>query len=117
MHKLNALAARAMGWHRAGHALSGPYWEGKDVLIEIAEWNPAIRFDDSCRMLETILKGRSYEMRSNGGAWDCITNPINEFDFEYPKALIFDTAPLAMTVCALRAAGIPESEITAAMKE
>ena len=115
--KLNELAAQVMGWRKAGHALSGPYWEGKGEIIERRNWSPSTKYDDAEKLLERVLAGRVYETRKTGHGYDVITMPINEFDFNYPKALKFETLPLAMTVCALRASGIPESSITEAQED
>lgn len=157
MDKLNALAARAMGWveewqeaqgyqsHDRENPIGVMWWKGEGGGVFrrykfmnktygdwqfpnfASAWVPSQRMDDALILLDRISAGGKWsvehpskrgrifnEYATDDGlyrAWCELENGDSKY------ASWAKTAPLAMTLCALRAAGIPESEITAAMEE
>lgn len=116
--KLNELAAKVMGWTDRVE-LNGSFtawWSGENGQNRKKEdWNPSICADDALILLEKIAGNEGimlHKLKKRYGNWVCwLKSGANCRAFYEAKS-----APLAMTLCALRAADIPESEITAAME-
>lgn len=118
--RLNELAAKAMGYEELHLPKDGgrnPFVmysrPGMDNIVT-SDWNPSTCADDALVLLEksTARTGRKgwKLMRMNDGDYGCVI-PWNRKGQGTEL-----TAPLAMTLCALRAAGISESEIQEALK-
>lgn len=112
--KLNELAAKAMGWELQTEGTIQPYWaikRGGELIGTTGwfkdDWNPSTCADDALVLLEKMCEGRWFLKHWKGG-FSC--GPIPD-----EWAVTSVSAPLAMTLCALRAAGIPESEIQGAL--
>lgn len=112
--KLNELAAKAMGWVNSIDPVGNSGWLDASGIFHDVVKNPATCADDALVLLEkvavgSVCEGWNMEVRTPNGkrrfAVDC--------DGCWGNA---DTAALAMTFCALRAFGIPESEIQEALK-
>lgn len=113
--KLNELAAKAMGWRHTGlnpMDLIRPAWL-KDVDVHdfaryVDDWDPASCVDDAFMLLEKVT-GNNYTIeRVEGSVW-VHAHITDSQSNEKPLCI-------AITLCSLTAAGIPESEITAAME-
>lgn len=114
IQKLNYLAGRAMGWTLSNGIdmySDGKWFTGSPdsphTECQEYEWNPSTCADDALVLLEK--KYGAWFLKAWKGGYSC--GPLNG---EWAVTAV--TVPLAMTLCALRAAGIPESEITAAME-
>jgi hypothetical protein len=114
LNKLNELAARAMGWLKTDDG-----WENPDPMTDddkyksLMVWRPSIDLNDAAELLEKC---------SRNGAWTCNRNMSEEPAARYWVAdnggyqAWAATMPLAMTICALRASGVSETEISDALK-
>lgn len=128
MDKLNALAARAMGWTLDARLslkeyewqyMNGDKWVGRSYI----QWRPSTCADDALTLLEKMAGHKIISIHRTGDdesrPWECAIEVFDEQEFLGTKAEshAFGATPhLAVTICALRAANIPESEITAAME-
>lgn len=115
--RLNELAAKAMGWHYMNKfsefSQADAWCSDEAVQRPIGDWNPSTCADDALTLLEHVVEGWGYWTVAK-----CSGCYVAKIDGN--GRLISDeaeTAPLAITICALRATGIPLSEITAAMKD
>lgn len=126
--KLNELAAiHCMGWVKKSEPSAwlpqlgdDEYWEGQagEGRISVQKWNPCGDLNDASALLEKVANGEEFRIKrvaddrlalSPNRKYGCLIYPN---DMRYEKTL-----PLAMTICALRFSGIPESSITEATKD
>lgn len=112
--KLNELAAKAMGYSVDPDGSTWQPVEGESEgwrEIEKA-FEPSTCADDALMLINKIGDRDDWECSYHFGEDNY--DVYNVFIGAY--AASSDSMPLAMTLCALRAAGISESEITAAME-
>lgn len=99
--KLNQLAAKAMGY------------EFTDAQLRVVKWNPVGCADDALMLLEKVAK-YGFEIVAYGEGADYFVTaksnpePFTENVFATSHG---ETAPLAMTLCALRAEGVSDAEM------
>ncbi len=119
--KLNELAAQAMGW--VPYLIDG--WQGGApdfVKIKFREdWNPCGDLNDASALLEKVADKRRWEIKSYEKFDDdkrtyFHVRIVNHMSGPKIKKTKFhhESQPVAITLCALRASGIPESSITEA---
>lgn len=117
--KLNELAAKAMGWTfvaYAPHGFASSLWDKGGGKVSIpGDWNPAECADDALVLLEKIAEGNEWHFGATQGQKYGAQIRRNKSDRKIISALA-ETPSLAMTLCALRAAGISETEIADALK-
>lgn len=110
--KLNELAAKAMGWEWSGRF--GWMMNGTPVHSRLDyTWSPSTCADDALVLLEKAAQGKGYSIYM-------FPEEKKPYDVELEvdkRCTDESTLPLAMTVAALRAFGIPEPEIQSAMKD
>lgn len=85
------------------------WWE----LCEPHEWNPSTSLDDALVCLERAAQGKGYSIYM-------FPEEKKPYDVElevFKVCTDAKTLPLAMCLCALRAMGVSESEISLAMEE
>ena len=127
--KINELAAKAMGWK----LVKAPtHWQCDGAGKDDEAWQiPGRPLDDGqlqCRRCSSVPNCAEcaddalvlLEHCCTRGGWQL--NHLGTMNYHCSMTSMIaegeaGTAPLAITLCALRAAGIPEPEITAAMEE
>lgn len=115
--RLNELAAKAMGWTLIGWGKcepSAPFYQNEDgeSTFSTSTWNPSTCADDALVLLEKVAQGKGYSIYM----FPEEKKPYN-VELEVFKYCTGEkTLPVAMTVAALRASGIPEYEIQEALK-
>ena len=109
--KLNELAAvRVMGWRVTEGAWVKWYSSDDGRKTHSPDWNPATDIADAWRLVEKVAatnpNGCWQLTRRFDGVWRC-----EFFDGKLRVAAHNKTAPLAITLAALRAVGVEESEL------
>lgn len=113
--KLNELAAKAMGWERytdtsmPGYPV-GMYKKPDGTKLFFRTWNPCVLAEDALSLIEQVIGPATWRVEHD----DCQYLAQEYSKNTFGRATTF---PLAMTLCALRAAGIPESDIEACLHE
>lgn len=121
--RLNELAAiKGMGWRLNQHYGDKEHYPyqmyerpGLDAIPK-HEWNPSTSADDALVLIAKISKRWQLDTWPGTLVQTYSCGIYNE-DGEEQYGARGDSAALVLCLTALRAAGIPESEIAAAMKE
>lgn len=134
--KLNDLAGRAMGWEQEWkgypgysnreppigimrwkgsflkHAYANLPWAEFEKDLMSRPWNPSTCADDALMLINKAVERWGYwSLDKCSGCYEAVTQGGNrEFTGEA------ETPALSLTLCALRAAGISETEIQEALK-
>jgi len=109
MNKLNELAARAMGFSK-DDAYACWVRSDRPAMITYKDWSPDEDCNQALELLEKVIGPATWELKHD----DC-----KYMTYEYRQGFnaFEESLPLSMTVCALRAFGIPEQELQEAMRE
>lgn len=111
--KLNALAAEVMGFTPLAQVGKPQHWYLRPDKTVVEGWNPATCADDALTLLEKTCGTEWWQLAKSyaGEGYTCDSGAVKE-----PYSRYAETPALAMCFCALRAAGIPETEIQEALK-
>lgn len=120
--KLDVLVAeRVMRWRRVvvlpeinRWMVSDSQWSGYYVF----DWSPSTDITDAWQVVEKMRQDLWLVNISGGHFWDCeiIDMSIEDEDRGDYAARNKETAPLAICIAALRAVGVDEAEIQAALE-
>jgi hypothetical protein len=119
--RINALAAKVMGWeqvtvHRpplGGVNMDYLAWDTGKRYLPVSEWTPTDYFPQAFKLLEHVADGRTFTMSvfTDGRA---ISAYVSMGNYDASGR----TAPLAMTLCALRASPrITDDELNEALEQ
>lgn len=116
------VAEKVMGW-----AYDGDVWQTRDKVDRYRplSWSPSTIIGDAWEVYERVdengepILGSIVRCATTGGEWHygvfAKINPNAEDDEEKEGYYWNKSAPMAICITALRTAGVPESEITAAL--
>lgn len=114
--KLNELSAKAMGWTKEyDRDMELHFYQRSDgkFAMMCAGWHPSECADDALVLLDRVCGTEWWQLAKSdaGEGYTCDSGAIKA-----PYSRYAETPALAMLFCALRIAGIHESEIEDALK-